>query len=72
MKEILRTNDIVAISWASAVLKDADVVHHVFDQHTSALQGSILAIEKRLLVSDDDEGLARSLLRDAGIDVRGD
>ncbi|MDE0047557.1 MAG: DUF2007 domain-containing protein [bacterium] len=72
MKEILRTNDVVTLSWASAVLKDADVFHHVFDQHTSSLQGSILAIEKRLLVSDDDESLARDLLRDAGVDVRGD
>ena len=72
MKEILRTNDVVTLSWARALLKDADVAHHVFDQHTSALQGSILAIEKRLLVGDDDEDLARGLLRDAGIDVRGD
>ena len=70
MKEILRTNDMVTLSWASAVLKDADVVHHLFDQHTSTLQGSILAIEKRLLVDDSDEDFARGLLRDAGINVR--
>lgn len=70
MIEILRTNDLVAISWAQALLKDSDIVCAVLDQHTSVLEGSVLAIQRRLLVDDEDAPAARRLLTDAGLDVR--
>ncbi len=69
MKEILRTNDMVTLSWAQALLLDAGIEHHVFDQYTSAIEGSIFAIQRRLLVVDEDEGEAVRLLREAGIDA---
>ena len=70
MIEILRTNDLVAISYAQALLKDAAIACAVLDQHTSAIEGSIWAIQRRLLVDDEDAPAARSLLTDAGLDVR--
>lgn len=69
MKEIMRTNDLATLAFAQALLKDADIPNEVFDQHTSMVEGSILAIQRRLLVLDEDAEEARSLLGDAGIDV---
>jgi hypothetical protein len=69
VKEIMRTNDLATLAFAQALLKDADIPNEVFDQHTSMVEGSILAIQRRLLVLDEDAEEARSLLGDAGIDV---
>lgn len=69
MIEILRTNDLVALSYAEALLKDAGIPSAVLDHHTSALEGSVWAIRRRLLVDDEDADAARRLLADAGIDA---
>jgi hypothetical protein len=66
----MRTNDLATLSFAQALLKDADIPNDVFDQHTSMLEGSIMAIQRRLLVLDEDAEEAVKLLGDAGIDVR--
>jgi hypothetical protein len=68
LRELLRTNDPVRISFASALLKDAGIVFDVFDGHTSSLEGSVMAIQRRLVVLDEDADEARQLLIDAGID----
>jgi hypothetical protein len=70
MKEIMRTNDLATLSFAQALLKDADIPNDVFDQHTSMLEGSVMAIQRRLLVLDEDAEEALKILGDAGIDVR--
>ena len=66
MVELLRTNDPVRLSWALALLADARIEGIVFDSHTSVVQGSIGAIQRRLMVVDDDLALARRILRAAG------
>ncbi|MBC6439303.1 MAG: DUF2007 domain-containing protein [Rhodospirillales bacterium] len=70
MKEIMRTNDLVSISFAQALLKDADIAHDVFDQNMSSLEGGVIAIQRRLVVLDEDAVEARRILSDAGLDVR--
>jgi hypothetical protein len=65
MKELLRTNDVVLLSFASALLRDAAIEPVVLDTHTSILEGSIGAIPRRLMVADDDYARARALLDDA-------
>ena len=70
MKEIMRTNDLATLAFAQALLKDAEIPNEIFDQHTSMLEGSIMAIQRRLLVLDEDVAEAKQLLGDAGIDVR--
>jgi len=65
MKEILRTNDAVLLSWASAVLADSGIEAVVFDTHTSVVEGSISAIPRRLMVADDDYDAAVRLLDSA-------
>jgi hypothetical protein len=64
MKEILRTNDPVLLSWAEALLTDARIETIQLDAHTAALEGSISAIQRRLMVADDDYASARRLLDD--------
>ena len=66
MKELLRTNDIVRLSWLQALLADAGVATVVFDVHTSVAEGSIGILPRRLVVSDEDWPRARRVLLDAG------
>jgi hypothetical protein len=65
MKELLRTNDLVRLSWAQAVLADAGIECLVLDQHTSLIEGSIGAIQRRLMVDDGDHSRARSVITEA-------
>ena len=37
MKELLRTNDVVKLSWLKALLSDAGIEALVLDQHMSVL-----------------------------------
>jgi len=46
MKELLRTNDVVRLSWAQALLRDAGIDCLVLDHHTSLVEGSIGAIPR--------------------------
>jgi len=66
MREILRTTDIVRLSWLTALLADAGIEAVVLDQHTSVLEGSIGAIPRRLMVAADDAAQALRVLREAG------
>ena len=72
MKEPLRTNDPVLISWLSAVLAEADIEIIVFDSHTSILEGSANAIRRRVMVIDDDFDEARRLFEEAKSELDGD
>ena len=62
MKELLRTNDPVRLSWLRALLKDSGVDSLVFDDHTSLVEGSIGAIPRRLMVAERDYSRACELL----------
>ena len=62
MKELLRTNDPVRLSWLRALLKDSGVYSLVFDHHTSLVEGSIGAIPRRLMVAERDYSRACALL----------
>ena len=62
MIEILRTNDAVALSLAEALLGQARIECFVADRHMSALEGSIGAFQRRLLVDREtrDQGAPHS------------
>ena len=66
MRELLRTNDPVRISWLVALLADARIETVVLDSHMSALEGSVAAIQRRLMVTSEDFETARRLLVEAG------
>jgi hypothetical protein len=54
MKELLRTNDLVLLSWAEATLAGAGIATVVFDQYVSAIEGSAGPVARRIMVDDDD------------------
>ena len=68
MKELLRTNDVVQISWVVALLADARIEALVMDSHSSIVEGSIGAIPRRIMVVDEDLDAARRVLHEAGED----
>ena len=67
MKELIRTNDAVIISFVEALLRDAGIAHFVADQNMSVLDGSIGILPRRIMVDADEIDRARSILADAGI-----
>jgi len=67
MKELIRTNDAVVISFVESLLKDAGIESLVADQNMSVLDGSIGILPRRILVLEDDLEEARRILVDAGI-----
>lgn len=66
MTELLRTNDLVRLSWLTALLAAEGVEAVVLDGHMSAVEGSISAIPRRLAVADADAARARRILLAAG------
>ena len=67
MKELLRSNDPVLISFVSALLEEAGVGFTVADMNMSVLEGSIGALPRRVLVEQDQLSRARRILTEAGI-----
>ena len=65
MKELVRTNDAVRLSWLQAVLAEVGIETLVLDSHTSIVEGSIGAIPRRLMVADADHFRASAALRQA-------
>jgi len=69
MKELLRTNNAVRLSWLQALLRDSGIDSLVLDHHTSLVEGSIGAIPCRLMVAERDFVRARALLAAADEDA---
>ena len=65
MEELLRTNDLVHLSWAQAMLDSAGVPHLAADLYTSSVEGGIGALPRRLLVAAEDLAEARRVLAEA-------
>ena len=60
MVELLRTNDIVYLSFVRHMLNGEGIDHVLLDEFTSAAEGSINAIPRRILV-------AKNMLKSAQI-----
>ncbi len=69
MREILRSNDLVLLSFAGHVLNEAGIEHMIFDGHASAVEGSIGALPRRLMVSSRDFETARRVLHKASLNL---
>jgi len=65
MEELTRTNDPVLLSWLTARLADEDIAAVVLDTHASVVEGSISAIQRRVMVDRRDLYRARALLAEA-------
>lgn len=67
MKELLRSNDHVLLSFVSALLNEAGIDFIVLDTNMSVLEGSIGILPRRVLVEDGGIDRARDLLTEAGV-----
>jgi hypothetical protein len=67
MKELLRSNDPVLLSYVSALLTEENIDFIVADLNMSVLEGSIGALPRRVLVESDRLAQARQILSGAGI-----
>lgn len=65
MAELVRTNDPGMISVIEGLLAGANLPYQVTDRNMSVLEGSINAIQVRILVPDEREAEAREVLTEA-------
>ena len=68
MKEIFRTNDAVKISFILHSLAEDGIQAFDLDRHTSVLEGSIVAIERRIMVADEDYDAALAVIQSLDLD----
>jgi hypothetical protein len=71
MKELLRSNDLVYLSWVRAMLAEEDLGCVLLDEHASGVEGSIGAIPRRLMVDDDQLERAALVLKQAEAKLNG-
>jgi hypothetical protein len=67
MIELVRTNDVILIGLVESLLEQASIPVLVADRHISALEGSIGAFPRRVLVPADWLTRARRLMVEAGL-----
>lgn len=66
MRELVRSNDPVRLSFLTALLAESGIEAVMMDFHASMVEGSIGALQRRLMVIDEDYERARRLLDEAG------
>jgi hypothetical protein len=69
MLELIRTNDVVTLSLAESLMRDAGIHCLVADQSMSVLEGSLGLLPRRFLVEEERADEARDILRDAGLEA---
>jgi len=67
MRELLRSNDPVLLSYVSALLEEGDIAFMVADTNMSVLEGSIGVLPRRVLVESEKIGRARNILTEADL-----
>lgn len=65
MRAVLKTNDVVLLSFAQSLLKDAKIENVVFDGNASVMDGSLGILPRRLMVADADHATASQILKNA-------
>ena len=64
MKELLRSNNLVEISYLTSMLKSEGIEVHILDNNMSIIEGSGMAIPRRLMVNEADFVYAEKLLEE--------
>jgi hypothetical protein len=67
MAELLRTTDIVLLSYVNSLLSDAGIPSMVADVHMSVAEGSIGIFPRRVLVALEDLCESAAILTEAGL-----
>ena len=63
---LLRTTNLVRLSFLQALLRDSAIEAQVFDANISALEAGIGAFPRRLMVDEGRQLAAETILADAG------
>ena len=71
MRELLRTNDPVLLSFVEDLLREAGIEPLVLDRNMSVMEGSIGILPRRVMVIDDEWTRARHLLKTSGVELDG-
>lgn len=69
MRELMRTNDPVLLSFVEDVLREAGIEPLVLDRNMSVMEGSIGILPRRVLVADESWSRARHLLQTSGVEL---
>lgn len=64
MKELIRSNDMVLLSYLEHCLNEEGIECLMFDGHMSILEGSLGVLPRRMMVGDDDHKRATEILDD--------
>lgn len=67
MIELIRTNDVVVISFVESLMRDAGIGCFVADQNMSVMDGSLGILPRRVMIDASRADEARRILTDAGI-----
>jgi len=67
MIELTRSNDPVFLSWLTVRLEEVRVEVIVLDAHTAVVEGSIGAIQRRVMIDEDDLPRARLIMDEAAL-----
>lgn len=59
--------NIVTLTYAQSLLKDAEIESFLFDMNASVLDGSTTIVRRRLMIIDEDEEEARAILVAGGL-----
>ena len=65
MVELVRTNNMVMLSWLVAQLREENIEPVILDYNISIVEGSIGAFPKRVMVDEVDYPQARVILAEA-------
>lgn len=68
MEELLRSNNMITLSFVQSLMRDAGIKCLWADQNMSTLEGSVGAIPQRILVDVDRLDEARRIIADAGLE----
>lgn len=71
MEELLRSNDLVYLSFVCHVLEEEGIAFLRLDEHMSALEGSIGALPRRILVPSAEVLRAKMVIGKAQANLSG-
>jgi hypothetical protein len=71
MRELLRSTDLVHLSWARATLEADGIDCVILDEHVSGIEGGINAFPRRVMVEDEMFERAKTLLQHAEAKLNG-
>jgi hypothetical protein len=68
MQILIRSNDIIYLTWVKSILSHNNIEFFVLDESMASTEGNISAIPVRILVDDDDLKKAKYLISQTEID----